>query len=139
MLVALGTTWVFDGFEVSMLSLVSDQLMTTFNKSESQIGLLSSCYLLGCCTGAIIFSCFAFSYGRKDLFNITLTIYSASVIAITFSPSYEYFAVCRFLTGMAVGGEYTAIFAAVDELIPANVRGRVDIIIDGTWYSIGNH
>jgi MFS family permease len=41
---------------------------------------------------------------------------------------------CRFFTGIGVGGEYTAIFAAVDELIPPNVRGRVDIILDGTWH-----
>ena len=37
------------------------------------------------------------------------------------------------MKGVSVGGEYTAIFAAIDELIPAYVRGRVDIILDGTW------
>jgi MFS family permease len=99
MLTALGTTWVFDGFEVSMLSLVSNQLMTAFDKSESQIGLLASVYLLGCCTGAIMFSCLAFWYGRKQLFNVTLLIYSASVIAISMSPNYVFFAICRFCTG----------------------------------------
>ena len=36
--------------------------------------------------------------------------------------------------GIGVGGEYTAIFAAIDELIPPHVRGRVDIILDGTWH-----
>lgn len=97
---------------------------------------------MGCCTGAILFSCFAFKYGRKDLFNVTLAVYSISVLAITTSQSYEFFAVCRFFTGIhivtiylgiGVGGEYTAIFAAVDEMIPPYVRGRVDIIVDGTW------
>ena len=38
--------------------------------------------------------------------------------------------------GIGVGGEYTAIFAAIDELIPAKIRGRVDIIIDGTWFQL---
>ena len=35
---------------------------------------------------------------------------------------------------MGVGGEYTAIFAAIDELVPPKYRGRIDIIIDGTWH-----
>jgi predicted MFS family arabinose efflux permease len=95
--------------------------------------LISSIYLSGCCFGAIIFSCFAYKFGRKELFNVTLIIYFFSVILISISPNYTFFAICRFFTGIAVGGEYTAIFAAVDELIPPNVRGRVDIILDGTW------
>jgi len=33
-----------------------------------------------------------------------------------------------------VGGEYTAIFAAIDEMIPKNYRGRVSIIVDGGWH-----
>jgi MFS family permease len=65
------------------------------------------------------------------------------VVAITFSTSYEYFVICRFFTGnilinkyflgIGVGGEYSAIFVAIDELIPARVRGQVDISLDGTW------
>jgi len=97
------------------------------------VGLISSIYLSGCCFGAIVFSCFAYKYGRKELFNITLIIYFTSVICITICPNYATFIICRFFTGIGVGGEYTAIFAAVDELIPANIRGRVDIILDGTW------
>ena len=64
---------------------------------------------------------------------MTLLIYFLSVICITFSPNYTVFVICRFFTGIGVGGEYTAIFTAVDELIPSYVRGRVDIILDGTW------
>lgn len=41
--------------------------------------------------------------------------------------------------GIAVGGEYTAIFAAIDELIPIKDRGKVDIIIDGTWFNNNNN
>ena len=41
----------------------------------------------------------------------------------------------NYYLGVGVGGEYTAIFAAIDELIPKHLRGRVDIIIDGTWFN----
>ena len=35
--------------------------------------------------------------------------------------------VCRFITGLGIGGEYAAINSAIDELIPARVRGRVNL------------
>lgn len=62
--------------------------MTIFEKSESSIGLLASIYLAGCCIGALIFSCFAYQFGRKDLFNVTLLIYLISVIAISFAQTF---------------------------------------------------
>src|SRR6185436_6078008 len=44
------------------------------------------------------------------------------------------FAICRFLTGMGIGGEYSAINSAIDELIPARVRGVVDLTINGSYW-----
>ena len=42
--------------------------------------------------------------------------------------------ICRFFTGAGIGGEYAAINSAIDELIPARVRGRVDLIINGSYW-----
>jgi MFS family permease len=36
---------------------------------------------------------------------------------------------------MGIGGEYSAINSAIDELIPARHRGRIDIIINGTYWA----
>src|SRR5258706_135874 len=44
------------------------------------------------------------------------------------------FAVCRFVTGMGIGGEYAAINSAIDELIPARVRGFTDLAINGSYW-----
>jgi MFS family permease len=44
------------------------------------------------------------------------------------------FALCRFLTGIGIGGEYAAINSAIDELIPARVRGRVSLAINGSFW-----
>ena len=35
---------------------------------------------------------------------------------------------------MGIGGEYAAINSAIDELIPAKYRGRVDIAVNGTYW-----
>ena len=133
-ILALGVTWIFDGYEVSMLSLASVELKETFSKDDKEITLIASCYLMGCCCGALFFGFLSSKYGRKRLFSITLLIYVFSIIGISCSWSYYQLLICRFLTGIGVGGEYTAIFAAVDEIVPPKMRGRVDIILDGSWH-----
>ena len=55
-------------------------------------------------------------------------------MATAFSPTFLCFAVCRFFTGAGIGGEYAAINSAIDELIPARVRGTVDLIINGSFW-----
>ena len=133
-ILALGITWVFDGYEVSMLSLASIELKEYFGKEGHEITLIASCYLFGCCCGALFFGFLASKYGRKRLFSITLLIYIFSILGISCSWNYYQLLIFRFMTGLGVGGEYTAIFAAIDELVPPEMRGRVDIILDGSWH-----
>lgn len=124
-----------------MLSYTANQLMRYFKISSQGVGNIASCYLSGCCVGtiiwgylgSIIFGVLAYKYGRKALFSITLLIYLFSICVVCFSSNVYVFAIGRFLSGISVGGEYTAIFAAIDEFIPSNFRGRADIIIDGSW------
>jgi len=98
-------------------------------------GLAATLYVLGACVGALLFGQLTDRFGRKRLFMITLGLYlSATVLtALAFSPLW--FFVFRFLTGMGIGGEYSAINSAIDELIPAEHRGRVDISVNGTYWA----
>ncbi len=43
--------------------------------------------------------------------------------------------VWRFVAGLGIGGEYTAINSAIDEMIPSKYRGRVDIAVNGTYWA----
>src|SRR5204863_6480686 len=72
--------------------------------------------------------------GRKKLFFITVAVYLAATAATAFSWSFTSYAFFRALTGAGIGGEYAAINSAIDELIPARVRGRVDLIINGSYW-----
>jgi MFS family permease len=65
---------------------------------------------------------------------VTLGVYIAATVATAFSFSPWYFFAARFFTGTGIGGEYAAINSAIDELIPARVRGRVDLIINGSYW-----
>src|SRR5581483_850926 len=73
-------------------------------------------------------------WGRKKLFMLTLALYLVATVATAFSWSAWSFFLFRFLAGAGIGGEYSAINSAIDELIPARVRGWVDLAINGSWW-----
>src|SRR5690606_25865972 len=63
-----------------------------------------------------------------------LPFYIAATVATAFAFAPWYFYIARFITGAGIGGEYAAINSAIDELIPARARGRVDLVINGTYW-----
>jgi MFS family permease len=133
---ALGITSILDGLEVTCIGAVSGVLQepATLGLSSSAIGLLASFYLAGAITGALVFGYLTDRFGRKRLFTVTLTVYLVGVLLSAFSWDLWSFAAFRFLTGAGIGGEYGAINSAVDELIPARLRGRVDLAINGSYW-----
>jgi MFS family permease len=136
LVVALGITWVIDGLEVTLVGAVSPVLQRpdTLNFSSAQNGLLNAAYLCGAVVGSLVFGYLTDLLGRKKLFTVTLGLYLVAAALTAFSWDFWSFAFFRFLTGAAIGGEYSAINSAIDELIPARVRGRVDLAINGTFW-----
>jgi MFS family permease len=134
--VALGVTWILDGLEVTFKGAVSGvlQLPETLGFTAAEIGLLGSGYLAGAVIGALVFGRLTDRYGRKRLFFITLAVYLAGVGLSAFSWDFWSFFLFRFVTGCGIGGEYAAINSAIDELIPARLRGRVGLMINGSFW-----
>jgi MFS family permease len=135
--IGLGTVWILDGLAVTIVGAIGGRLSERGSGLEltaSQVGAAGSAYILGACAGALYFGRLADKIGRKRLFMLTLTIFMAGSVLTAFSPNFLWFLVCRVITGAGVGGEYSAIHSAVDELIPARVRGAVDLIIGGSFW-----
>ncbi len=134
---ALGITWIIDGLEVTLVGAVGVVLKDpkTLHFRDEQIGLLGTAYLVGAVLGALGFGYLTDRLGRKKLFSATLGLYLVAAFATAFSWDFWSFAVFRFLTGAGIGGEYAAINSAIDELIPARLRGRVDLAINGTFWA----
>src|SRR5215217_3559224 len=135
--IGLGTVWILDGLLVTIVGAIGGRLTEDGSGLElnaAQVGSAGSAYILGACMGALYFGRLADKIGRKRLFMLTLAIFLAGSVLTAFSMNFVWFLVCRTITGAGVGGEYSAIHSAVDELIPARVRGVVDLIIGGSFW-----
>jgi len=134
--IALGVTWTLDGLEVTLNGALSGVLQEpqVMNFSAEQIGSIASTYLAGAVLGALLFGYLTDRWGRKKLFFITLAVYLGGTLLTAFAWNVWSFALFRFITGSGIGGEYAAIGSAIDELIPAEFRGRVNLIINGSYW-----
>jgi MFS family permease len=136
-LVGLGTVWILDGLEVTIVGSLSGRLTEPGSGLEltaGQIGLAASIYVLGAVTGSLVFGWLTDRFGRRRLFMVTLTLYLCATVLTAFSFAPWWFFLMRFFTGAGIGGEYSAINSAIDELIPARVRGTVDLIVNGSYW-----
>ncbi len=133
---ALGITWLLDGLEGGVGGALSGALKQrdTLGFTDAQLGLSSTFYLAGTVAGALLFGYLADRYGRRKLFLWTLALYVCATTATACSWNLLTFTLCRTLTGAGIGGEYAAVTSAVDELIPARVRGTADMIINSTFW-----
>ncbi len=133
---ALGATWILDGLEVTLAGALGGILTyrETLALSDAQVGASASAYLVGAVLGALVFGYATDRLGRKKLFFVTVGVYLTATALTAFSWNFWSYALFRALTGAGIGGEYAAINSAIDELIPARVRGRVDLIINGSYW-----
>ncbi|MDB5992821.1 MAG: transporter [Herbaspirillum sp.] len=134
--IALGVAWVLDGLEVTLIGSIGSVLerADTLALTATQVGWTGSLYIAGAVLGALIFGRLTDKLGRKKLFMVTLAVYMLATLATAFSTGFVSLSICRFLTGVGIGGEYAAINSAIDELIPARVRGRVNLVINGSFW-----
>jgi len=133
---ALGITWLLDGLEVTLAGSVSGALKDSpdLRMSNFDIGLAGGVYIAGAVLGALLFGWLTDRLGRRKLFFITLWLYVGATGATAFSFNLESFLLFRFLTGMGIGGEYTAINSTIQEFTPVRYRGWVDLTINGTFW-----
>ena len=134
--IALGVSWLLDGLEVTVVGSLGPALQRpeTLGLSAAEIGWAASAYIGGAVLGALYFGRLADKLGRKRMFLVTLVVYLIATVLTAFTWDLYSFAFCRFVTGFGIGGEYAAINSAIDELIPARLRGRVDLAINGTFW-----
>ena len=130
--VGLGVSWILDGLEIQIVSQAGFQ--KELGLTSADVGALGSVYLIGEVVGALFFGRITDRIGRRKIFILTLAIYLIGSGLAGLSWNLAVLGIFRFVAGVGIGGEYSAINSAIDELIPSHYRGRVDIAINGTYW-----
>src|ERR1700744_5274801 len=132
----LGITWILDGLEVTIVGSLGPALQSrdTLALSSTGLGAIASFYVIGAVVGALGFGWITDRFGRRLVFYVTLVVYLAGVLLSALAWDFWSFACFRLLTGLGIGGEYAAVNSAIDELIPARYRGRIDLIVNGSFW-----
>jgi MFS family permease len=120
--VALGTTWIVHGLEVTLAGSVAGALKASpaLNFSDLDVGALLRMVDR--------------SPRPEKLFFITILVYLSATALTGLSWSAGSFYLFRFLTGAGIGGEYAAINSTIQELVPARYRGFTDLVINGSFW-----
>jgi MFS family permease len=134
--IGLGITWILDGLEVTIVGSLGPALQSTqtLSLSSANLGAIASFYVVGAVIGALGFGWITDRFGRRLVFYVTLIVYLTGVMLSAFAWDFWSFACFRMLTGLGIGGEYAAVNSAIDELIPAKYRGRIDLIVNGSFW-----
>src|ERR1700692_4754563 len=132
---ALGISWMLDGLEVTIVGAMGGVLESphTLALTPAEIGAIASFYITGAVCGALAFGWLTDRYGRRRIFFTTLACFLAGVALSAVSRIFACFSVVRWFTGFGTGGEYAAVNSAIDELMPARLRGRLNLAINGTY------
>ena len=86
--IGLGTVWILDGLEVTIVGSMSDALKpadTGLGMSSFQIGFAGAAYVAGACLGALFFGQLTDRLGRKKLFMVSLGVYTVATVLTAFS------------------------------------------------------
>jgi MFS family permease len=140
LVLGLGTAWVLDGLSVTIASSVASKLTQrdTLNLTTKQAASIGTLYLVGEVIGALVFGRLSDKLGRRKLFMWTLAIYLFGTGLTALTPKgtgwIVYLYATRIFAGLGIGGEYSAINSAIDEMMPARYRGRTDIWLNGTYW-----
>lgn len=136
LLAGLGTSWMLDGLEVTIIGAMGAVLANphTLGLTPAWVGAIGSCYIGGAVIGALGFGWLTDRFGRRRMFFITLSVYLAGVALSAFAWNSWSLGAFRLLTGLGIGGEYAAVNSAVDEMMPARLRGRIALAVNGTYW-----
>ncbi|QED50089.1 MFS transporter [Cytobacillus dafuensis] len=124
---------MFDAMDVGMLSFIIAALKTDWGLTPEQMGWIGSINSIGMAVGALLFGLWADRIGRKNIFIITLLMFSLASGFSALTTTFTAFLILRFFVGMGLGGELPVASTLVSESVPAKDRGRVVVLLESFW------
>ncbi|MDE8342424.1 MAG: MFS transporter [Acidocella sp.] len=133
---ALGLGWGMDAFEVTLIGSILGVLGPLWHLSGFILSAILGAWFAGIMLGALGFGLLADRFGRRAVFLASLVIYGGATFATAFAPGIAILLLLRFVAGVGVGAEYSAVNAAIAELIPSAKRGFAASFVMNFW-SVG--
>jgi MFS family permease len=128
-----GMGWAMDAFEVTLIGNVLGALRERFGLGADAMSLILGAWFAGLMLGAVGFGYLADRCGRRRIFLASLVLYGLTTLAAAFAPNVSVLLLLRLLAGVGVGAEYSAINAAISELVPSRSRGRAVALVLNFW------
>jgi len=132
-LVAGGLGWMLDAMDVMLYSLVLSHLMRDLGMGKGTAGALNSLTLLASALGGIVFGFVADRVGRTRALMVSILVYSVASGACGLSRTIVQLALCRFILGLGMGGEWTSGAALIAETWRPEHRGKALGLMQSTW------
>jgi MFS family permease len=132
-LVAGGLGWMLDAMDVMLYSLVLSHLMRDLGMGKGTAGALNSLTLLASALGGIVFGFVADRVGRTRALMVSILVYSVASGACGLSRTIVQLAICRFILGLGMGGEWTTGAALIAETWRPEHRGKALGLMQSTW------
>ncbi|HEX8915892.1 MAG TPA: MFS transporter, partial [Humisphaera sp.] len=116
--------WMFDCMDQRIFSQVRQSALTELGVADAQFAgkVVTAWFLIGWGIGGMIFGSLGDKFGRSKMLMLTILIYSLFTGVSFFSRTELDFTICRFLTGLGVGGVFGLAVALIAETVPAGAR-----------------
>jgi putative MFS transporter len=129
----IGLGWMFDAMDTGLISFILTKMATEWSMSPAEKGWVVSIGFVGMAIGAVCSGALADRWGRRNVFAVTLVTYSIATALCAFAPNLTWLLVFRFIVGLGLGGQLPVAVTLVSEYIPAQVRGRFIVLLEGFW------
>jgi MFS family permease len=133
---------IFDGMDSTLMSVVMPvalkELLGTTDKAAvgTIASYVTSVFLFGWMVGGVLFGVIGDKLGRVKSMIFSILLYALFTGLAGLAPNWQLLAVCRFLTGLGIGGELVSISTFLTEVWPARSRAiAIGILI--TSYQAG--
>ncbi|MEZ2657094.1 MFS transporter [Aneurinibacillus aneurinilyticus] len=128
-----GIGLLFDSMDVGILSFVIAALQAEWGLTPTQMGLIGTINFIGMALGAALAGVWADRYGRKQLFIVTLLIYSIATGLNALATTLLIFMALRFVVGFGLGGELPVVTTYVLESSPQRDRAKWVVWLQSFW------
>ncbi|CAG5129667.1 unnamed protein product, partial [Candidula unifasciata] len=137
LLVLCGWAVSSDAIEVLSVSFLLPSATCDLSLTSSDKGLLNSIVFVGMMIGGYIWGSLADKWGRRNILMWSLLVNGIGNLASSVSQVFWLFLICRFVSGIGVGGSMPVVFTYYTEFQHKSKRGAM-ISLLATFWMAGN-